>query len=237
MKNDLNIPEKTQHFRNHYRSEIRSENYNGWLHISFSLLSAMLVIVFCSFSLSNVSNFEWLTVPLTFLYANLVEYVAHRFPMHRPIGWMKIIYQRHSRQHHRFFTDKAMSFKDSRDFCVVLFPPALIVGFFIAFAMPVALIINWLLSVNSALLFMITAFAYFINYELLHTAYHVNERSWLWKLSFMRKLRKLHFYHHEPKLMSRYNFNITYPIGDWLFGTYYSGNREQTKNFSSKLSS
>ena len=35
----------------------------------------------------------------------------------------------------------------------------------------------------------------------------------------MQALRRLHLHHHNPKLMSRYNFNITYPIGDWLFRT------------------
>ncbi len=233
--NEVNsIPQNTYEYRQQYRRENRSPNYNGYLHLGFSLSVALSIIVYCAFNLEQVSIWEWLTIPVTFIYANLVEYVAHRFPMHRPFKWIKIIYQRHSCQHHRFFTHQAMAFKDSKDFCVVLFPPALIVGFFVVFALPVALLISWLLTVNVALLFMITAFAYFINYELLHTAYHVSENSWLWRLPLMSRLRKLHFYHHVPKLMSHYNFNITYPIGDWLFGTYYSEAKEKVDDRNSQ---
>jgi len=28
-------------------------------------------------------------------------------------------------------------------------------------------------------------------------------------------------HHHNPQLMQHYNFNISNPIGDWLFGTRY----------------
>jgi hypothetical protein len=234
MDNPHAIPDKTQAYREQYRKENRSPNYNGWLHIGFTLSVALGIIIYCSLSLNDVTPWEWLTIPVTFLYANLVEYVAHRFPMHRPVKWINIIYQRHACQHHRFFTHKAMAFKNSKDFCVVLFPPALIVGFFVVFALPVTLLINFLLTTNTALLFMITAFAYFINYELLHTAYHVSHQSWLWKIPLMRKLRKLHYYHHVPELMSGYNFNITYPIGDLLFGTYYSKQKATSNITNSK---
>ncbi len=37
----------------------------------------------------------------------------------------------------------------------------------------------------------------------------------------MDRLRRLHTLHHRPSLMQTRNFNITYPIGDWLFGTLY----------------
>jgi hypothetical protein len=33
----------------------------------------------------------------------------------------------------------------------------------------------------------------------------------------------LHTAHHDPHLMARYNFNISYPLGDWLCGTLYRG--------------
>jgi sterol desaturase/sphingolipid hydroxylase (fatty acid hydroxylase superfamily) len=33
----------------------------------------------------------------------------------------------------------------------------------------------------------------------------------------------LHQLHHDPRLMAHYNFNITYPIGDLLFGTLWRG--------------
>jgi hypothetical protein len=39
------------------------------------------------------------------------------------------------------------------------------------------------------------------------------------RLPFILRLRRLHHRHHDPRLMATRNFNITYPIGDWLFGT------------------
>jgi len=35
------------------------------------------------------------------------------------------------------------------------------------------------------------------------------------------RLRRHHTLHHDHELMSHYNFNITYPITDWLRGTLY----------------
>ena len=37
----------------------------------------------------------------------------------------------------------------------------------------------------------------------------------------MQTLRRHHTRHHDLALMGRWNFNITFPIADWLFGTYY----------------
>ena len=90
-----------------------------------------------------------------------------------------------------------------------------------AFAMPAGLMLAWLFSDNVALLFVITAVAYFLNYELLHFAYHAAPESWLSRLPLMERLRRLHTLHHRPSLMQRCNFNITYPVGDVLFGTLY----------------
>ena len=59
-------------------------------------------------------------------------------------------------------------------------------------------------------------------YELFHFAYHVDPQSWLGRLPLIYRLRRNHVLHHDKALMTRYNFNITYPICDRLFGTLYS---------------
>ena len=61
------------------------------------------------------------------------------------------------------------------------------------------------------------------SYELLHFAYHSEPGSWLGRLPGMSVLRRHHIAHHDRQLMTRYNFNITYPICDYLFGTLYRG--------------
>jgi sterol desaturase/sphingolipid hydroxylase (fatty acid hydroxylase superfamily) len=103
----------------------------------------------------------------------------------------------------------------------VLFPPIMLVFFFGLFAVPVGLAFYVLLSPNIALLFVLTSAGYFLNYELLHFSYHMDERSWIGRLPFMGQLRSHHTAHHNRRLMDRYNFNITYPIFDAIFGTIY----------------
>jgi hypothetical protein len=84
---------------------------------------------------------------------------------------------------------------------------------------PVWFLLAWTLSSNVAWLFIAAGLAYFLNYELLHTAYHLPEANPLARNPLIRRLRWLHQTHHDQSLMAHHNFNITYPFCDWLFGT------------------
>lgn len=215
------IPAQVRAYRDEYRQAHIGRRYRGPLHLGFTTIVCLVVIGLAIGMLDSVTALEWLAIPVTFVYANLVEYFGHKGPMHHPKPGLRIIFERHVRQHHRFFRDDAMAFDGTDDFKAVLFPPVLIVFYLVAFALPAGLLVAWLLSTNVALLFVATAVAYFLNYEILHFAYHTDERSWLSRLPLMDRLRRLHTLHHRPELMQDYNFNITYPIGDWLFGTLY----------------
>jgi hypothetical protein len=213
-------------YRDRYRREEIGPRYRGRLHLAFTVSLCVLVIAACIAGLASVRPAEWLTVPLTFLYANLVEYFGHRGPMHHPVRGLGLIFRRHTGQHHRFFRDDAMAFDGPDDYKAVLFPAVMILFYVVGFALPAGLLLAWLASPNVALLFVATAVAYFLNYELLHFAYHADPAGRLARLPFMGRLRRLHTLHHRPSLMQSSNFNITYPIGDWLFGTLY---REERK--------
>ena len=63
--------------------------------------------------------------------------------------------------------------------------------------------------------------AYFLTYELLHLAYHLPPQSAVGRLPGMASLRRHHTAHHDQQLMSSHNFNITFPIGDLVFGTIH----------------
>jgi hypothetical protein len=76
---------------------------------------------------------------------------------------------------------------------------------------------------NVAWLAVATGMAYFLNYEWLHFAYHCDPASLAGRWPGVQRLRRLHRDHHDPTLMTHYNFNITYPVGDWMFGTRYKG--------------
>ena len=92
--------------------------------------------------------------------------------------------------------------------------------FFIGgFAVPMWGLLHWLASANVAWLAVATCMAYYLNYEWLHFAYHCPDDSAIARLPGVRTLRRGHRRHHARGCMARCNFNITYPVGDWLFGT------------------
>lgn len=209
-------------YREEYRRQHIAPGYNGWLHFTLTFGTCTAAIVFCALQLQNVLWWEWLFVPLTFLFANLTEHYGHRNPMHRFTRGLGLLFERHTRQHHRFFTNERMELRDSRDHRAVLFPPVMLLFFFGAFAVPAGVLVAWLSTPNAAYLFALMSVAYFMNYEILHWAYHQPAGSWIRRVPGMETLRRLHTTHHNPELMSHYNFNITYPIADRLYGTFYS---------------
>jgi len=213
------IDAKTSEYRDRYRRELIPDGYSGRLHFTLILGFVFAVLAIGALRLENVQPLEWLVVPLTFLYANLAEYLGHRFVMHRRRPGLGMIYERHTLQHHRFFTHEAMQFDSSDDFRAVLFPPMLMIFFAIAFALPVGFLLTWLFSSNVAWLFVMTALSYYGCYEILHFAFHQAEDSWIMRLPGVKKMRRLHLSHHDPAIMQKGNFNITWPICDVLFGT------------------
>lgn len=206
-------------FRQRYRSAEIPAGYRPWAHMLFTFGGGSAALVACLWQLDAVRPLEWLAVPLAFLYANLVEYFGHRFPMHRPFRGLGLIYRRHAGQHHRFFTDQAMAYDSVRDLKAVLFPPLLVVFFFGGFGLPAWLLLDWLLDANVAWLFIATGIAYYLNYEVLHAAYHLPSTHPLADLPMVCRLQWLHRRHHDRTVMTRVNFNISYPLCDWFFGT------------------
>lgn len=218
--NSNNEPNTNSGFRADYRQQFISEHYNGHLHLLFTSSLSLLVIALCINALRTPTGPEWLTVPVTFVYANFAEWAGHRFVMHRPVNGLRLIYKRHSLQHHRFFTHQHMPVDGPQDFKAVLFPPLLVTFFLVAFFLPLATAAYALFGSNVALLMTATGMAYFLNYELLHFAYHMPAGHWVHKLPYFEKLKALHTAHHNLELMSHHNFNITYPIADWVMGTW-----------------
>ena len=219
--------EANQAFREHYRANEIPRGYRGMGHLLFTFGGGTAALVACLLQLESVQPLEWLAVPMTLLYANLAEYLGHRWPMHRPFRGLKLIYRRHAGQHHRFFTHEHMRLDSLRDLRAVLFPPILVIFFFGGFGIPVGIALNFGFSPNVAWLFVASAIAYFLNYEFLHLAYHLHPESFLGRRRLIRRLRGLHTLHHDPALMTRWNFNISYPICDLLFGTFKRQQRSQ----------
>lgn len=219
MNEERSGPSRTAAFRAAFRHDEIGPRYSGRGHLAFTSVLSLAVVAFAVIQLEAVQPLEWLTVPLVFLYANLVEYFGHRGPMHHRWPVLGLVFHRHAQQHHRFFTNREMAFDGPRDYKAVLFPPVMIVFFIGGFALPMWLVLSIVATENAAWLAVATGIAYFLNYEWLHFAYHCPPDSGVGRNALVRRLRRLHRAHHDPALMQRHNFNITYPVGDWLFGT------------------
>ena len=212
-------PEGVERFRVLYREQEIPRGYDGRGHMAFTFGGGTLALIGCLLMLDHVKPLEWLAVPLAIVYANLAEYIGHRFPMHRPWRGLGLVYKRHAGQHHRFFNHDSMPLGERRDLRAVLFPPHLVVFFFGGFGIPAWFALQWLVSANVAWLFLASGVFYYVHYEVLHLAYHLPDAHWLARRSLVKRLAWLHRHHHDPSLMTTRNFNITWPLCDWVFGT------------------
>jgi hypothetical protein len=215
------FPGDVARFRTDYRQAEPARRYIGWVHFAFTSLASLAVIAFALSQLSGVRPLEWLTVPLSFLVANATEYFGHRGPMHHRTRGLGLVYRRHTQQHHHFFTHEAMAYESSHDFRMVLFPPVLLLFFLGAIAIPIGAVFFVLGSPNAGWLFVATGMGYFLTYEWLHFCYHLPIQHPLARLPLLARLRRHHMVHHDLRRMGRFNFNITFPLCDRLFGTVW----------------
>ena len=150
------MSEKQALFRREYRSRIDGW-YNGYVHIAVIYgigVPAMYVYIQ---NITAVQWWEWLTIPAVFLLCNIFEWFLHTHVMHRPITirGLRPIYIRHTLNHHQFFSDSEMRFRNQMDLRVTVFPPyALVV--FILMSAPGGVILGYLISPNVGWLLMCT---------------------------------------------------------------------------------
>lgn len=217
----------TQRFREQYRSEVLPTGYSGWRHVALVAVVGPAVIA-ASLVLASRSwrPADFWVVPATLLIANLVEYLAHRGPMHHRARGLTLLHLRHSSRHHRYFTAKAMTFESTRDFHAVLFPPVLLL-FFGGIAALLGVLATLLLGTAGGALFFATSMGYYLLYEVLHFLYHVPPQWPVARLPGVRWLARLHRLHHDPPHMLLCNFNLVFPLCDWVAGTLDSGREPQ----------
>lgn len=206
-------------FRREYRSRIAGW-YNGYVHILvIYAIGAMALYVFTS-HIEAVAWWEWQTIPAVFFACNIFEWFLHKYVMHRPINvrGLKAIYERHTLNHHQFFTDGEMRFRDQRDWRVTVFPPYALVVFTLMSILPAA-VLHYAISPNVGWLFICTTTSMYLIYEFMHFCCHVDENAFVRWCPFVNTLRRHHTAHHNSRLMMEKNMNLTFPVADWIFGT------------------
>jgi sterol desaturase/sphingolipid hydroxylase (fatty acid hydroxylase superfamily) len=192
--------------------------YSPALHLALPSAFSLAVIAVCLAALREPSPWVWLTVPITWLATNANEWRIHRDLLHRRSRIAPVLYDRHTPEHHVIYVTDDMAIRDPREFHLVLIPAY---GLLLIFAtvLPLALALAWLASPNLALLYVATAMAYATSYEWLHLSYHLREDGPIGRLALVRRLRRHHAIHHDPRLMQRWNFNVTIPLWDLVMGT------------------
>ncbi|MBU0526814.1 SRPBCC family protein [Pseudomonas mandelii] len=209
----------TQAFRDRYRADIHPR-YNPWLHGVFVLLFGVLAIGGFWSTVHQVRPLEWLTVPLTLLFFNFGVYLVHRHLGHHKKSFARMFYARHAGDHHSFFAPGHMTYDNARDWRVILFPAWLIVIHTVVFTLPAW----WLfkqVNANVAGLFGGCLVLGYLMYEVFHACEHLPPDNPVTRLPWIRQMRRLHELHHRRELMQERNFNIVFPLMDYLFGTLY----------------
>ena len=195
-----------------------SARYSPWLHLSATLGIGIVALALGVARVHHATLLEWLTVPLTLLVANGAEWRAHKSLLHHRIKPFHELYDRHTPEHHMVFGYDDMAIREWRELKLVLIPAVGVLGI-VAMTAPIAWAIGHFWSPNRGFLMLVASALYVVGYEVSHLSYHLPEHSFIGRLWMVRVLREQHRRHHHPRLMQKWNFNVTWPIFDWVHRT------------------
>jgi len=163
---------------------------------------------------------DLLAVPASLLFAFGFEWRVHKDVLHRRVPLLGTLYVRHELIHHVIYTSDDMAMRSPRELRLILMPAYAVILVFLI-DLPFALAAGALFGPNAGCLVLATSM-FFVTYEWLHCAYHLPRDSRLGRSPILMRLRRLHQRHHDPRLMKRWNFNVTFPVFDWIHGTNWS---------------
>lgn len=198
--------------------------YSPWAHLAATTGIGVAILALALTNLRAVSAAELLIVPAVFCISNFVEWLAHRYLLHRRTWPMHVLYDRHTPEHHRVYQVGDMAIRDWRELRLVLIPATGVLGIVLVMV-PGALFAGALLGANAGWLFLLTSSGYVVSYELTHFVYHLPKEHKLAQLPPVRVMRNHHATHHDPSLMRHWNFNVTVPLADWVLGTWFKAGR------------
>jgi len=212
------MTERQRRFRERYVANI-SPWYHGLLHVAVTYGVGLAAIAWCVSRMQD-AGWEWLLVIPVAIAGNFIEWGMHQHVMHRLVDAFAIraIYDRHTRQHHQYFTDNDVTIHSTREFRIVFFPWRLLVTLGVAGGL-----VGWLASMawnaNAGYVVFVTMMGHYLVYETLHFFCHIPEQPWLRHIPFVNTIRRHHKVHHNMGVMMHVNMNLTFPIADWALGT------------------
>ncbi len=212
------MTERQRKFREQYVAQI-SPWYNGLVHVVVTFGVGIAAIAWCVNRMQD-ARWEWLLLIPVAIAGNFIEWGMHQHVMHRLVDVFAIraIYDRHTRQHHQYFTDNDHIIHTTREFRIVFFPWRLLValGSFGA-------LFGWIASLawnaNAGYVVFITMVGHYLLYEFFHFCCHVPENAFVRNAPFINTIRRHHKAHHNMGIMMHVNMNLTFPLADWALGT------------------
>lgn len=212
------MSERQRKFREQYKADI-SPLYNGLLHIGVIFAAGIAAIYYCVTHLQN-ATWEWLLVLPVFLAGNFVEWFLHKYVMHRRVDVfaLRAIYERHTRQHHQYFTDIEPTIDTTREFRIVFFPWRVLITLGVG-GLGLGSLATLVFNANAGYIVFMTMVGHYLVYEVFHYCCHVHDNWFVRNAPFINTIRRHHTAHHNQGIMMHYNMNLTFPITDWLMGT------------------
>lgn len=212
------MSERQRKFREQYKADI-SPLYNGLLHIGVIFAAGIAAIYYCVTHLQN-ATWEWLLVLPVFLAGNFVEWYLHKYVMHRRVDVfaLRAIYERHTRQHHQYFTDVEPTIDTTREFRIVFFPWRVLITLGVG-GLGLGFLATLIFNANAGYIVFVTMVGHYLVYEVFHYCCHVHDNWFVRNMPFINTIRRHHTAHHNQGIMMHYNMNLTFPITDWLMGT------------------
>jgi fatty acid hydroxylase family protein len=195
--------------------------YSPWAHVFLPAAVGLTVAIAALSQVRGPTPGQIAFGVFIFLLSNATEWRIHSDILHKRVRPFDELYDRHTPEHHMIFVSDDMSIRSPREFRLVLIPVVGVLGIFLL-TVPPALALLWLGLRNAAAIYLAVTVLYVVSYEWMHLAWHLPPESFIGRLWLVRVLRQHHATHHDPRLMQRWNFNVTLPLWDFVRRTRLS---------------
>lgn len=212
------VDARTRRFRDRYRQDTVGAHYSGALHL---LATAAILgggAAGCLLQADGLRPWHAGLALGTLILAQFIEYAGHRWLMHQPRPWVRAMYRRHVRVHHRYFPEPSMHARDWRDVHATLVSPIQLVVY-LGIAAAMAVCAGGLLGAAAGWVVAATSLGWLLVFEGLHLTWHAPAGSWLDRQAWLEPARRHHRQHHALDRMHAGNFSVGLPLVDPLVGT------------------
>jgi hypothetical protein len=190
----------------------------SYYHVVYTVIFCVSGILATLYLIKTFTLIDILVIPATFVVANVMEYVIHRWPMHHRYPHVGIMFDLHM-IHHRYFFEENYRIDSFADYSMIVFPPMVLNILAFVYCPILASPIWWLLGKDAALMLFASIMGYYLLMQIIHVATHLPEHHWVVGIPGIRYLWTHHIIHHSRRHMTKVNFNFIVPLTDVIIGT------------------